>query len=471
MSVTEANTGMAEMIRILPRERKVRAGAWFVAASFIAVAINALVFSYVVSGMAEHRVLQRDAAVSAQFVNSIVRLERATSYFSADIVSKGSPEMEAFFRHVADLPDVLGANVYSSDRTILWSSDESQIGKRFTANPSLEAAFRGELHPKIEGLDNDEQGEGEHVSFPANVDRIIETYIPIWSEAGDTVVGAVEVYRSPVELLREIGAIRYAIWLGSAIGASVLFATLTIFMIIVRRMLAEQERRLVEAEKFAVVGELTSAVAHGLRNPLAAIRSSAELAADDELPEAARGSISDIIMQTDRLEGWIRSFLLQARETPGGPLGGVLIDDVLRECADGFSAQAAARGIALTFVPMGPSPRVRIKRAELCQIINSIIANSIEAIGRDGEINLRRANAAGGRVELTVEDNGPGIAPEVARGLFRSRITGKASGLGVGLPLTRRILDRCGGTIDLVNREIRGARATLTLPAYGVNPE
>jgi two-component system, NtrC family, sensor histidine kinase HydH len=445
-----------------------RFALWFALVSFLAIAANALVFSYAVSSKVEQDMLQRDANLSSQYLNSTVQLVGASSYFHGSSFNPQAPAMEAFFRQISGLPEVLGANVYSLDRQILWSSDRGQIGRRFASNDSLEAAFRGELLPQIETL-NTSAASDEHVDFPVGLSQYIETYIPIWSDNGSTIVGAVEVYRSPVALLQDIASVKHTIWLGTALGALVLFATLIAIILLVRNILAEQERRIVETEKYAVVGELTSAVAHGLRNPLASIRSSAELALDDDISSNVRGALGDIVSQAERLESWIRSFLVQARDVPGALPAAVLLDDAIRDCLEGFAPQAKARGIVLEFCPQGESPRVKIKKAELCQVINSLIANSLEAIGRSGEVMVRRQDDGTGRVTLTIEDNGPGIAPEIAPRLFQSNATGKASGLGVGLSLTKRIVDRCGGSIELVNRSIRGARATLRLPAMGIN--
>lgn len=239
-------------------------------------------------------------------------------------------------------------------------------------------------------------------------------------------------------------------------------------MLIARRLISEQQRRVVESEKYAVIGELTAAVAHGLRNPLASIRSSAELALDDELPESAREPITDIVGQSERLESWIRSFLKDPGAVVGRPLESAALDRVIEDCLQGFAAQAQARSIRLSFAPSGLSPRVAVKPAELAQIITSLVANSMEAIGIGGDIEVRCACDSAEQVIVTIEDNGPGIATEMQGRLFSEYITGKKSGLGVGLTLVKRILDRCGGTIELVNRKIRGARVTLNLPMHGV---
>jgi two-component system, NtrC family, sensor histidine kinase HydH len=335
--------------------------------------------------------------------------------------------------------------------------------------PSLEAAFRGELNPEIESVKEDSgDDDQEHVDFPASVESYIETYVPIWSADDRGVAGAVEVYRSAESILGEISAVRHVIWLGSAIGAAVLFFTLTGVVLIARRLISEQQRRVVESEKYAVIGELTAAVAHGLRNPLVSIRSSAELALDDELPESAREPITDIVGQSERLESWIRSFLTDPGAVVGRPLESAALDRVIEDCLQEFAAQAQARSIRLSFAPSGLSPRVAVKPAELAQIITSLVANSMEAIGIGGDIEVRRACDSAEQVIFTIEDNGSGIAPEMQGRLFSEYITGKKSGLGVGLTLVKRILDRCGGTIELVNRKIRGARVTLNLPMHGV---
>ena len=437
-------------------------------ASAVLIAINAILFSYIAANMAERRIIERDANTTTLYVNSIVGLVGASSYFHGDAYNPKAPEMEAFFKQLSHMPEVLGANVYGFDRSILWSSDPRLIGKRYLENDSLEVAFGGKPHPEFESFDAGQAEErSEHPNFPSNLSNFLETYVPILSDDSLRTVGAVEIYKLPTSLMAEINSVKHAIWLGFATGAAVLFVTLVIVLRFYSSVLAEQERRVMESEKYAVIGELTSAVAHGLRNPLAAIRSSAELLLDENIPDSARVSANDIVSQSERLEGWIRSFLTQARELPGQQTTSTAVDSVVRECLEGFTAQAQARGVLLNFAPQSTSPCVPIKKAELAQVINSLVSNSLEAIGNGGEITVRRSLVEAGRVHLMVEDNGPGIAPEVASSLFSPFASSKKSGLGVGLALARRIIERCGGTIQLANRRRRGARVTLNLPQLG----
>jgi two-component system, NtrC family, sensor histidine kinase HydH len=221
----------------------------------------------------------------------------------------------------------------------------------------------------------------------------------------------------------------------------------------------------VETERLAVVGEMASAVAHGLRNPLASIRSCAELTLDDDIPESSRETLTDITDQVDRLEGWIRSFLIRSRREPGSLSDQAQIDQVIARCIDGFQPQLTRRGISASVTPGSGSPMVLGRPAELEQVLNTIISNGIEAMEDGGVLGLAWTNRADGMLEVRVTDTGPGIPEDMLHRVFEPFHTGKAAGLGVGLALGRRIAERMGGSLDLANGALHGAVVTLRLPA------
>ncbi len=434
----------------------------FILFSLIAIAFVVAIFSWALSRQVTQKTLERDFTVSTEFVNSVVRLRNATSYFYGEVLSGSAPEVEQFFRDLAARPDVFRANVYGFDRTIIWSSDPDMIGRRFDGNTELEAAFRNDPNPKISLARNHDKEE--HASLPENVSEFIEHYLPIWAGDASRVIGAVEVYRSPENLLRSIHDMRRLIWIGAAVASILLFAMLVLVVWYANRLLRVQERRLVEAERLAVVGEMTTAVAHGFRNPLASIRSCAELALEDDLTPDARRSITDIVSQSDRLESWIRGFLISARDQDGAPV--CRLDDVVRESLGGFAAQLQGRNITCRFRDAGDSPLVGAAHAELGQVLNTLLSNSIEAIQQDGEIRIQREIGADGFVRLEVADTGPGLSSDAANHLFEPFATSKSSGVGVGLSLAHRFVERSGGTLEIVNSDAGGARALVRLPAY-----
>jgi two-component system, NtrC family, sensor histidine kinase HydH len=435
----------------------------FLLISFVLTFSTAMVLSTSLSRYIVGQMMLRDATVTAEFLNSVVQVENASGYFLNDGNGHAEQDIKELLIHVGRLPDVFRANVYSQDGTILWSSDEEMVGKSFPDNDELTGAMQGELDPELNVVDRG--AKDEHVGFPDSIVEFIEYYIPIRAADGVAVVGAVEVYKAPETLLASIRRVRSYAWLGALAAAAVLFGGLAIVVTYASRVLARQEARTVETERLAVVGEMASAVAHGLRNPLASIRSCAELTLDDDIPDSSRETLTDITDQVDRLEGWIRSFLIRSRHDPGSLSEQAQIDQVIARCIDGFQPQLTRRAISVAVTPGHGSPMVLGRPAELEQVLNSIISNGIEAMEDGGVLGVMWTNGADGKVEVRVTDTGPGVPADMMQKVFEPFQTGKAAGLGVGLALGRRIAERMGGSLDLANGALHGAVVTLRLPA------
>lgn len=436
----------------------------FVVTSLTAIfATTAILSTYLASYMTSQMML-RDAQVSMEFLNSIVRVENANGYFLGEPAEGDNvADTKELIVHVSRLPDVFRANVYSFDGEVLWSSDKELVGRTFDDNHELEAAMRGELHPEVVVVDRGEKEE--HVGLPDDVEEFIEYYIPIWSADGSFVVGAVEVYKAPASLLAAIhGTVRLA-RIGAIVAGIILFLGLLLVVLYATRILRRQEARLVEAERLAVVGEMASAVAHGLRNPLAAIRSCAELMDEDDLPDHSRDTVQDIVDQVDRLETWIRSFLVRTRSDPGGAGDTAHVDVIVQRSLRNFDAQLRKRRIVVELVGSEGNSVAKGGSNEIEQVLNTILSNAIEAMTEGGTIRIGWAPAPGRRIALTVADTGPGLSEAQLRNLFKPFQTSKAAGLGVGLALGRRIAERLGGSLDLRNGAERGVEATLILPA------
>jgi two-component system sensor histidine kinase HydH len=336
------------------------------------------------------------------------------------------------------------------------------VGKRFSDNDELEAAMEGRLEPELSIVSRGEKEE--HVGFPEGVTEFIEYYIPIRREMTGDIVGAVEVYKAPQNLLASMTEIRKLAWLGALAAGCTLFGGLAVVVAYASRVLQRQEIRIVETERLAVVGEMASAVAHGLRNPLAAIRSCAELTLDDDIPDHSRESIRDITNQVDRLESWIRAFLIRSRNDPGSMSDQAQIDQVIQRCLENFEPQMRKRGIRWDMTGGNGSPIALAQPSELEQVLNSIISNSIEAMSSGGKLGVGWANRADGKIAITITDTGPGISPDMVGRLFKPFETGKSAGLGVGLALGRRIVERMGGSLDLRNGAKEGVEVILILP-------
>ena len=110
----------------------------------LAIGLFSAGMAWLLTGLFESRLLERDAAISRDFVQSIVNTQKVAPAFAPPEAGQAAPGFGEFFAHVAAMPDVLRANVYSADRRVLWSSQAELIGKVFAANDELDRSLAGQ---------------------------------------------------------------------------------------------------------------------------------------------------------------------------------------------------------------------------------------------------------------------------------------------------------------------------------------
>lgn len=468
---------------VVPRLKPFNLLRWFSILSFAVVAAISIGFASTLSHFLTREILQRDALLTSQFVYSIVtvqnqqaRLGRGVTLGKVlderlDFGKLGVEQKEAasargqFYDHIKLLPDVLLANVYAADRKIIWSTNPALVGKFDLHNDELEDAFKTRTMVANNYLDQENHGEEKHKyeqAFAADPKKFfVESYLPLLDEEGQ-VVSVVEIYKEPESLLDAVKRCRQLVWACTTLG--MIFLYLAMFWIIRRAdsTLEDQQRRLLESETLCVVGEMSASVAHGIRNPLASIRSSAELALDGD-PESMRKNANDIISQVDRLSKWVRDLLVFSRPVTGETQAMdvlALVDD----CLPNFAAQLERNGISCTFVrPSGAVPRVKGNRSLATQALASVISNAIEAMPGGGRLQLELQVAEKGQsVSVIVSDTGAGMSETQMDLVFKPFYTTKRNGLGLGMALVKRIMERFGGAIRLNSSEGKGTRVSLT---------
>lgn len=430
---------------------------WFAAVGLVAIASISAVTAGLLSSFLTERMLHQEGRLTQEFVQSLVVVEKAADYFSGRRVPQ-SQENEQVFEHIARMPDVLRANLHSRERVILWSSDRSLIGRQFLDNRELEQAIAGKLvvhageHVKV-----------EHGGLDRRLEHFVEIYSPVWDEARGEVVGVVELYKTPSALFEAIQTGQRAVWVGATLAGIFLYVVLFGMVRRADNLIRLQRERLVQSETLAAVGEMSSAVAHGIRNPLANIRSSAELSLEsrpEQWPEAAR----DIVAEVDRLETWVRQ-LLSYSQPLAGQLEPIRVDALVQASLESFEREMQKRGIETSTRIGDKLPPVTADPLMLGQVFNSLIANAVEAIERNGRISVNLQCEDDRRLRVSIQDSGPGMSRGQIANAFKPFHTSKARGLGVGLPLARRIVERFGGSIALTSEPGKGTVVDVLLPA------
>src|SRR5262245_7459369 len=231
--------------------------------------------------------------------------------------------------------------------------------------------------------------------------------------------------------------------------------------------LAEARVRLAHSEQLAASGELSAAVAHGIRNPLAGIRLAAQLGLESTSgDDSVRESFQDVLGAVDKLEAQVRGILDFAR--PFEPrLEPLDLPALARSVLDAAAARLEAARVTVALDLPPALPRVLGDRAHLTQAMQELVGNAIDAMPGGGRITIDARSADGSPpvVRLGVCDEGPGVPREVRDRIFQLFMTTKSSGTGVGLAVVRKIMERHGGRVTLDAAAGRGARFVLELPA------
>ncbi|WP_194790813.1 sensor histidine kinase [Pseudomonas sp. UFMG81] len=447
---------------------------WFSLVSLLIIASVAGGLGYVSTRFVVRDSVERDAMLTAQFIQAMAQAEVRHSQLPPGTTMgelldprldqqhlQFSPQLaestrEEFLDHVEHLPDTLLANVYARDRTVVWSTNANLIGKRIDEDDDLEHAFRSRKSVSASYHKADEDREEQKFERePRHL--FIENYIPLFDSQGEQVLAMVEIYKEPQDLVRRIKRGYVLIWGSTLAGGALIYFGL--FWIVRRAagMLHHQQDRLVASETYAALGEMSSAVAHSLRNPLANIRSSAELAQLIANPVAQK-NIGDIITQVDRMSRWVRDLLVSLRPTSDEPEAVDLVASI-EDTRQTFAPQIERNGVSFSF--SGPTEQwVASQPLQLTQILNSLFANALEAMPRGGELRAEVV-VDGERAQLTVCDTGKGMSEQQRRMVFKPFFTTKQGGLGVGLALVKRIMERFGGSVELSSREEEGTRVSL----------
>lgn len=435
-----------------------RLSRWFGGLSLLLVAAITGASASMMGWFVTQRMLAQEGRLTNDFVHSLILVETPLQQFLA-APGPLPAAVEASFAHIARIPDVLRANVYDRERRVIWSSDRSLIGRRFGPNEELDEALRGEVVvEKVEGASR-HASKAEHEALAAREALFIEIYVPVRNVAGGEVLGAIEFYKSPRVLTALLDELRRNILLGALGFTTLLFLALFGLVRHADRIMRTQERRLVESETFAAVGEMASVVAHGIRNPLATIRSSAELM-QECVPEA-RTEAGDIVAQCDRLGAWLREWLGYAADPPGtaSPLA---VAPLVRSASAEIAEVADRRNVHLIDALPETVPPVLAESLLVGQVLRSVLSNALEALRDGGQIRFD-ARVEAHYVVLGVQDDGPGLTPEARRRVGQPLFTSKPQGLGVGLALARRVLRRHGGRLDIGDAPGGGTRVEIIL--------
>ncbi len=456
----------------------------FVLLSLLVVGGSTLLFAWALGYFAERGILEREWASTAALVRTAARATLRSTDLAPGAVPatlEAQDRYEELTRQVRMLPEIQRLAVYDARGALLWTDSERE------ARPSPRHAW---LDQALSGETSIRLHRPGQAGPPA-----VEVYVPVTFPGEGRLAGVVAVTVDPSRVFAAVRRARLGLAALALLSGALLYAalfgvvwrasrTLRAQHVALARHAAELARanaelgavqqQLLAAERFAAFGEITAAIAHGLGNPLAAIRGTAQLALLDVPEGPVRERLQGIIAETDRLTERMRALLdfgrpVELRRVP------TALDAAVQHALDSVGPRCQAQRVRVELAVPPDLPKVRLDPARFEEALLCLLGNALDAMPEGGRLGVRAAPRPGaggvpGAIELVVEDTGPGIPPQVLPRVFEPFFTTKRGGTGLGLAVARKLLEGGGARLELASEPGRGTRAVITLPLRDGEP-
>ncbi len=230
--------------------------------------------------------------------------------------------------------------------------------------------------------------------------------------------------------------------------------------------LEQAQQQLVQAERLASIGEMSAAVAHGLRNPLASLSASAQLVQKHPASPAAREQLQAIIDEVTRLDRRISHLLTFSRPAPFQPMA-ERIEPLVQGVLPAFAGRARQQKIEVVTDVPADLPELQLDPMKMEQALVELLSNAFDAMPSGGRVTISaRMTGAGDRagIEIVISDTGKGIPDVTLKQVGQPFFTTRQEGTGLGVATAKRFVSQHGGSLVLTSEVGKGTVATIWLP-------
>ncbi len=381
------------------------------------------------------------------------RLQAIAVTFAATVGANWqSAGVTNLLKSLLDQNELFNAFIVSEDLRYVANARDPNLVDSTDATLELDAA---EIIAAFAGLPAQSQ------LYSAGRARLKTAYAPLTDSLG--AVAAVVGIEADARFFGTLTSFQQTVLIINLFSLLAIVAVVLVAAGLTRRAIA-LEQAAGRANALALLGQLSAAVAHDLRNPLAIIRTTAERL-KRRYAQGPDPQFDYIPEEVDRLNTIISNYLTlgSARASTPEPVD---LPALLGELAADLSSELSHHAIRLT-TSLAPAPPVNAGRVELRQAFLNILLNAIQAQPDGGAIDIATRIETSGRrrwLVATVHDHGPGIPPEHRRRVFEPFFTTKEKGSGLGLFSVRRIITGLGGQVAIDSQPGAGTTVTVRLP-------
>jgi signal transduction histidine kinase len=444
-----------------------------------------------VAGRAQRTVETQARAIATQSLRRQVR----ASDFAHPVSPARRRELDHLFLARILIPGVVGGRLVNADGVITYAALHSLIGTRVTYTHELEQVLAGRFERRVTRT----------VSWRGTHDvKVLQSLVPVRSVSGARPVGALELDQDYKAVAVGTAGARTRLALILALALLALYVSLFPILRRVTRQLetdnrlmhelAEERGRLLEAERAAraeaetvqrllaeqnerlreldrLKDEFVSLVSHELRTPLTSIRGYVELMLSEELNDDQRRFLGIVDRNSERLLDLVSDLLFLAQIEAGKlaiEVGSLDLKKLVEECIEASEAVAESRGVELE-ATIEQLPKIEGDRTRLQQVLDNLLSNALKFTPSGGRVDVH-LKRAGETAVLEVADTGLGIPAEERARLFErffrssSATENAIPGTGLGLTITKAIVERHGGRIEIESAENAGTTVRVHLP-------
>jgi len=307
-------------------------------------------------------------------------------------------------------------------------------------------------------------GRGREAIAGLSLEQVLDEHHPLCQMLVETLAQEKEISHLEVELKRD----GESLWLiagtslliggqGKIIGALAIFQDIT--------ELKALEEKLRQADRLAALGTLSAGLAHEIKNPLSAIKTFVQLLPQKiGLPSFMEKFNVTVPREIDRINYLVED-LLELTRRRVRPLVALKVDDLILQVIDLHGEDIKKRQITLEDHLDRRIPPVHGDAETLYRAFSNLIINAIQAMPNGGTLSISsKLDSSLFSVEITFQDTGIGMDETTAKNIFNPFFTTKDKGAGLGLALTRKIIEDHRGTIEVHSEKGMGTTFTLNLP-------